>query len=158
MNLNLKLLKFIPLILLIVGLLEPTKIAKAASFDPINKDSKQESLTNKESTEKPHNSIEIPQLLLSKQAQQIEFFSFLAVIGFSIVIPELFYNSKKSIQSPHNSEAHKKQKERMNKIEENIIFIENPQSLSVVADNSEKFKNKEKSELKNQSDQEQKAA
>jgi hypothetical protein len=40
----------------------------------------------------------IPEMLTSKKAQEIEFFSFLSIIGLSVVVPELFYHPKKEAQ------------------------------------------------------------
>ncbi|MGL4882776.1 MAG: hypothetical protein ACRC8K_17215 [Waterburya sp.] len=40
----------------------------------------------------------IPEILTSKKAQEIEFFSFLSVIGLSIIVPEIFYRPKKEAQ------------------------------------------------------------
>ena len=40
----------------------------------------------------------IPEMLTSKKAQEIEFFSFLSIIGLSVVVPELFYSPKKEAQ------------------------------------------------------------
>ena len=40
----------------------------------------------------------IPEMLTSKKAQEIEFFSFLSIIGLSVVVPELFYRPQKEAQ------------------------------------------------------------
>ncbi|MGL6345051.1 MAG: hypothetical protein ACRC80_38595 [Waterburya sp.] len=40
----------------------------------------------------------IPEMLTSKKAQEIEFFSFLSIIGLSVIVPEIFYRPQKEAQ------------------------------------------------------------
>jgi hypothetical protein len=167
MNLSLTLLKIIPLITLLTGLLLPAKMTKAASSEPTEKASGKQEIVNgkekgKEETGEHHTAAVIPQILLSKKAQQIEFFVFLSLIGCSIVAPELFYKPKKNSQSLKSSETEEKQQAKISEIEPELtslkVIPENNKRLNLVSDNSEEFKNQEKIELESQSEQERKAA
>lgn len=62
--------------------------------------------------DKEHQGISgIPEFLLSPQAQRIEFFSFLGLIGLGIFAPELFYRPRKKHQNIIHLETVKKSQE-----------------------------------------------
>ena len=182
MNLNLTLFKTVPLVTLIIVLLSPTNIAKAASSALTNKAStKQETLKGEEHAEEHHGASGIPQLLLSKKAQKIEFFTLLSLIGASIVIPELLHkpkpklknNLKNNSQSLKSREEPKNQRTEINKHNQDIsslkviiereipsfnVITEHMKRLNSGSENSEKFNDQEKIELESQSEKKQKAA
>ncbi len=87
MKFNLTLLKVISLVTFTVGAVSPAKIAEAGAAPATKQASEQVG----------------PAFLLTKTAKQVEFFSFLALIGICIVIPELYYKPKKNIQSTKSS-------------------------------------------------------
>ena len=119
MKLNLTSLKIISLATLTIGIVAPTKIAEAASTSTTNEVSeKVEIVKGQESTRENHGAGEhsgsisgIPNFLLTKKAHQIEFFTYLSLIGFSIIIPEIFYKPKKNSQSTKYSENHQNKPE-----------------------------------------------
>ena len=62
--------------------------------------------------DKEHQGISsIPEFLLSPQAQRIEFFSFLGLLGLGILAPELFYRPRKKNQNVIYLETEKKSQE-----------------------------------------------
>ena len=125
MKFNLTLLKIISLATLTIGIVAPTKSAEAASTPTTNEVSeKVEIVKGQESTGENHGTGEhtgsisgIPSFLLTKKAHQIEFFTFLSLIGLSIIIPEIFYKPKKNSQSTKYCENHQNQPEQTNDID-----------------------------------------
>jgi hypothetical protein len=175
MNLGLTFLRIIPLITLMTGVLLPTNIAKAASDVPTNKASlKQEIVEDHKQTgehrqtEEDHQIAGIPQLLLSKKAQTIEFSIFLSTILLSIFVPELFYNPIKNvqrlenIQRPKSSAKDNLQPEQIGKIELPLpplkVIPEKTKTSTLVRDKSAKINNQAKIKSENQSQQDQEAA
>ena len=150
MNFKLNLLKIIPLIVLTIGILTPTKLAKAASYSPTTRAlTQQEVLKAEKQTGEHQETNRLAQLLVFQKIQQIQFFSFLSLIGFTI------YGK---LQSKKN----KNQQEQTNNIESDIpdlkVITENTKTLNLVVDNSEKFNEREKIKLEDESESEQKAA
>ena len=115
MNLKLNLLKIAPVVTTIaVGVFAPIEMVNAASGsdDTYGAKATQQEVVKKSTaatggheqsttTTDSHGqstAAAIPEMLTSKKAQEIEFFSFLSIIGLSVVVPELFYSPKKEAQ------------------------------------------------------------
>ncbi|MEM7760547.1 MAG: hypothetical protein AAF298_20810 [Cyanobacteria bacterium P01_A01_bin.40] len=153
MNSNLSLLKIIPLMTLLIGLLAPVKIVKAASGDLNSKDfTKQETLNEEEQNGENQVSFGISQLVASQAAQKIVWFSFL-----TLTVCNLY----SKVQSAKN----KNHRVSTNKIEPDIpsfkLINKNPKILSLVVenvDNSANFNHQERIALEHQSEPEREAA
>lgn len=141
MNGNLTLFKIVSSLLLMIGLLAPVKAAQSASSDTSSAhetSNKQETLKDEKVTKDHGQAGVTTQKLLSKKAQQIEFYSFLGIIGCSILIPEFLHNAKKDRQ----------------KAQKNSQKTETAApSLEVIYNN-----NQEKIQLENQSESDREAA
>lgn len=125
MNLKLNLLKIAPVVTTIaVGVFAPIEMVNAASGSDDNyvaKATQQEVVKKSTAATGDHGqstaatgshgqstaatdshgqstAATIPEMLTSKKAQEIEFFSFLSIIGLSVVVPELFYRPQKEAQ------------------------------------------------------------
>lgn len=115
MNLKLNLLKIAPVVTTIaVGVFAPIEMVNAASGSDDNyvaKATQQEVVKKSTAATGGHGqstaatgshgqstAATIPEMLTSKKAQEIEFFSFLSIIGLSVVVPELFYRPQKEAQ------------------------------------------------------------
>lgn len=125
MNLKLNLLKIAPVVTTIaVGVFAPIEMVNAASGSDDNygaKATQQEVVKKSTAATGGHEqsstaagshgqstaatdshgqstAATIPEMLTSKKAQEIEFFSFLSIIGLSVVVPELFYRPQKEAQ------------------------------------------------------------
>ena len=105
MNLKLNLLKIAPVVTTIaVGVFAPIEMVNAASGSDDNyvaKATQQEVVKKSTAATGSHGqstAATIPEMLASKKAQEIEFFSFLSIIGLSVVVPELFYRPQKEAQ------------------------------------------------------------
>ncbi|VEP16084.1 exported hypothetical protein [Hyella patelloides LEGE 07179] len=140
MNGNLTLFKIISSLILLIGLLAPVKAAQAASSDASAKETsnKQETLKDEKVTEDHGQAVVTTKKLLSKKAQEIEFYSFLGIIGCSILIPEFLHNNKKNRQNAQ---------ENSHKTEPAVPALE-----VVYSNNQEKIK------LENQSESDREAA
>ena len=125
MKFNLTSLKIISLATLTIVIVAPTKIAEAAATSTTNEVSeKVEIVKGQKSTRENQGAGEhsgsasgIPKFLLTKKAHQIEFFTYLSLIGFSIIIPEIFYKPKKNSQSTKYSENNQNKSEQKNDID-----------------------------------------
>lgn len=115
MNLKLDLLKIAPVVTTIaVGVFAPIEMVNAASGSDhtyVAKATQQEVVKKSTAATSDHGhstaatsghghstTATIPEILTSKKAQEIEFFSFLSIIGLSVVVPEIFYHPKKEAQ------------------------------------------------------------
>ena len=115
MNLKLNLLKIAPVVTTIaLGVFAPiemvnaasgsddTYVAKATQQEVVKKSTAatggHEQSTTATDSHGQSTAAAIPEMLTSKKAQEIEFFSFLSIIGLSVVVPELFYSPKKEAQ------------------------------------------------------------
>ena len=178
MKFNLALLKIISLASLTIGILAPANIAEAASAPATNKGSeKLETVKGYESTGELHaaggshgggdshgaNSISgLPEFLLSKKAQQIEFFIFLGVITAAIVGPEFLHKPKKNRQSNNYSPNNHNQQQKLNDIHQDILALkslEDQTNIFSAATKNIATKNwEENKEMDNKSESEQKTA
>jgi hypothetical protein len=140
---------------------------KTSLKQEIVEDHKQTEEHPQNQTREHHQTGGIPQLLLSKKAQTIEFSIFLTTIFLSIFVPELFYNPIKNIQGPKSSESEKDnlQQEQIGKIELPLpplkVVPEKTKTSNSVPDKSAKvtkINNQAKIKSETQSKQEQKAA
>lgn len=115
MNLKLNLLKIAPVVTTIaVGVFAPIEMVNAASGSDDTygaKATQQEVVKKSTAATGGHEqsttatdghgkstATTIPEMLTSKKAQEIEFFSFLSIIGLSVVVPEIFYRPQKEAQ------------------------------------------------------------
>ncbi|MDJ0571392.1 MAG: hypothetical protein QNJ53_20400 [Pleurocapsa sp. MO_192.B19] len=152
---NSTLLKAIPLMILMAGLVKPVKIAQAAGSDSSHDAPDEKKAVNSgELTEEHKEANGIVALLTSKKAKQIEFFAFLGTLGCSIIVPELLYKSKESNQSLESSE-HDQDLQDTPTLK---VVTENTKGLNLVSDNSEQLNVQETVEFEDQGDQDQKAA
>lgn len=105
MNLKLDLLKIAPLVTTIaVGVSVPIEMVNAASGSDHTygaETTQQEVVKKSTAATGDHGqstAATIPEMLTSKKAQEIEFFSFLSIIGLSVIVPEIFYRPQKEAQ------------------------------------------------------------
>jgi hypothetical protein len=114
MNLKLNLLKVTPVVTTIaVGVFAPIEMVNAASGsdhtyvagtaqqEVVKKSTTAAGSHGKSTTATGghgHSTANMSEILTSPKAQQIEFFSFLSVIGLSLIVPEIFYRPKKEAQ------------------------------------------------------------
>lgn len=104
MNLKLNLLKIAPVVTTIaVGVFAPIEMVNAASGSDHTyaaKTTQQEVVKKSNVATGSHgkSTANMSEMLTSPKAQQIEFFSFLSVIGLSLIVPEIFYRPKKEAQ------------------------------------------------------------
>ncbi len=95
-----KLNTVISVIAIMTGVLLPINIAQAASSAPTNKP---ETVKDVGASKVYQNLDDNHISLLSKKAQEIEFFALLGLITASLLIPELFYKSKNPNQNKHQN-------------------------------------------------------
>ncbi|MDJ0651117.1 MAG: hypothetical protein QNJ60_20680 [Xenococcaceae cyanobacterium MO_188.B19] len=164
MNWNLSLFKILSLLTLTGGLLIPTNIAEAASSSPkesYTKTDVSEKASDHGGHEKP---VKISQILLSKKAQKIEFFSLLGLIGASLVIPEMLgkssKKSQKNSQSLHSNKEENLQQTPKNQNEPDISYLQeilkDTKKIEFPSNNLVKLEDHKKNALKNEHNQNQK--
>ena len=100
--------------------------------------------------------MEIPAFLVSKKAQQIEFFSFLTAIGLGIIIPEFVYKPKMRSKSEAANENQQAATAEIKPESPSLTVVsENAKTLTVATNNTEKADNTDTIEFKNQGEQDQ---
>lgn len=140
-----KLNTIIPLITIMAGVLLSTNVAEAANSSTINK---LETVNHPGESQTHHADSKTSNHLLSQKAQKIEFFSLLGLIGFSLLIPELFYKSKKHKQNKHQNQPQDRQL-----LESNLKGnSENMKELNSVIGELGKFNNLENNDWEREED------
>ncbi len=124
------------------GVLLPINIAQAASSASTNKP---EMVKDASQSKEYQNFDDNHPSLLSKKAQEIEFFALLGLLTASLLIPELFYKSKNPNQNKHQRE-YQLPETNLKGNPENI------KELNLAFDKSEKVNNRQNNDLGREQD------